>query len=761
MLTKTGAKLLDFGLAKLRGPSSGVVVAEASEGPTKQMELTAEGTILGTFQYMAPEQLEGKEADHRTDIFAFGAVVYEMATGKKAFSGKSQASLISSIMSSDPAPISSTQPMTPPALDRVVKTCLAKEPDERWQTAHDLMLQLKWIGEGGSQAAAPAPAVARPKGRERLVWLAAAVLLITSLVLAVAYLQRPAAEVRTTRFLVGPPEKVNLRDQLAVSPDGRRLAFVARDADGKRRLWVRLMESVASQVLSGTEEAEFPFWSPDSRFIAFFAESKLKKISASGGPPQVLCPVGQDPRGGSWSRAGVIVFAPNSDQPLYKISASGGVAAQVTSFDESRKEYSHRWPHFLPDGRHFLFFSRSDQPENAALSVASVDSNVRKQLFASKPTTVAYAAGDSPRGGAEGYLLFVRDRTLMAQPFDADKLELYGEPLPVAQEVLLAGEDGPTGYGSFSVSENGVLAFRAGASETLQPTWFDRSGKRLGLALPPGFYSEPSFSPDEKRVALAHRDSESGSQNIWLFDLARSTLRRLTFQSQDEGTPVWSPDGSSIVFSSSRGRVKDLFLKPLSGTGTEELLVQSDVSKFPDDWSRDGRFILYDSFNASTRGDIWVLSSPLGDKKPSPYLQTPFSETHAQFSPDGRWVAYVSDESGKSEVYVQSYPISGAKWLVSTKGGDQPIWRRDGKELFYLAADKKLTAVTVKTGAMFEAGTPSPLFDVRVVSKSLTDDRNQYIVTADGRRFLVLSISDDSVGQPLTVVLNWTAELKR
>jgi eukaryotic-like serine/threonine-protein kinase len=760
MLTKSGAKLLDFGLAKLQDNDSAPELSLTSL-PTERHDITAKGTILGTFQYMAPEQLEGKEADARTDIFAFGAVVYEMVTGKRAFSGKSQASLISAIMSGEPAPISTIQPMTPPALDRVVKTCLAKDPDERWQTSHDVMLELQWVAEASSQTGAATRATGRSKNRERLAWIAAAVLLITSLVLAIAYIRRPAAELTATRFLVDPPQKVRLRDQLAVSPDGRRLTFVAQDADGKRRLYVRSMESVASESLAGTEDAAFPFWSPDSRFIAFFAENKLKRIGVAGGPPQVLCPSGQDPRGGSWSRDGVIVFSPNSEGPLLKISASGGAPTQVTSLDESRKETSHRWPHFLPDGRHFLFFSRSTQPENEALCAASFDSNSRKQVAAFRPTTVAYAAAEGAQGGARGYLLFVRDRTLVAQAFDADKLELYGEPLPIAQEVLLAGEDGPTGYGSFSVSQNGVLVFRAGVSDTLQLTWFDRSGKKLGLAGPPGFYYEPSFSPDEKRVCVARRDLEIGSQNIWLLDLNRGTFTRVTFQAPDDATPVWSPDGNGIVFSSSRGMMRDLILKPFGGTGADELLVQSDEPKYPADWSRDGRFILYDSFSASTKGDIWVLSSPLGDKKSSPYLQTRFNETHAHFSPDGRWVTYVSDESGKAEVYVQSFPKSGAKWLVSTNGGDQPAWRKDGRELFYLSKDKKLMAVPVKTGTLFEAGAPSPLFQVQVVPKSLTDDKNQYLVTADGQRFLVVAISDDSVGQPITAVLNWTTELKQ
>lgn len=319
MLTKSGAKLLDFGLAKLRDNDSAPELSLTSL-PTERPDITAKGTILGTFQYMAPEQLEGKEADERTDIFAFGAVVYEMVTGKRAFTGKSQASLISAIMSGEPAPISSIQPMTPPALDRVVTTCLAKDPEERWQTSHDVMLELQWVAEASLQTGAPTRAAARSNNRERLAWIVSAVLLTTSLALAIAYFQRPAAELMTTRFTVAAPEKVRLTDQFAVSPDGRRLAFIVRDADGKKRMWVRSMDSIASQLLAGTEEAEFPFWSPDSRFVAFFAENKLKKIGVAGGPPQVLCPVGHDPRGGSWTRDGVIVFALNSTLPIHKVS---------------------------------------------------------------------------------------------------------------------------------------------------------------------------------------------------------------------------------------------------------------------------------------------------------------------------------------------------------------------------------------------------------------------------------------------------------
>lgn len=745
MLTKSGTKLLDFGLAK------SVTGAPADPGltglPTQNLSLTSPGTILGTFQYMAPEQLEGKEVDARTDIFAFGATLYETATGRAAFEGKSQASLIAAILEHEPPPITTIQPMYPPALDRVVKTCLAKDPNERWQTAHDMLLELKWVTEGGTQPAAP---VTRLKRREHLGWIVAAVLFLVALALVWLYVRRSPAEMSAIRFTVPAPERASFGDTLAISPDGRSLAFVATDSEGRNRLWLRPLDSLAAQALPGTEGATFPFWSPDGHFIGFFADNKLKKIEVSGGPPQTLCDASQEARGGAWNRDGIIIFAPSFTDPLYKISSAGGPATPVTELDASLKETSHRLPHFLPDGRHFVYFARCSMKENEAVYVGLLDSKDRKRLFAGD-SHVAYAA--------PGHLFFIRERTLMAQPFSSDKLQFTGEPFRVAEGVIPFGESGPTGYAPFSVSDNGVLAYRTGGDLNTQLVWVDRSGKQLGPASPPGMYLEPWLSPDEKRVAVSQTDSQTKSNDIWLIDLYRGLQTRFTFHPAYDSAPLWSPDGSRIVFASFRKGQVDLYQKVSSGAGSEELLLESKGNKFPDDWSRDGRFLIFGSVNPKTKFDLWVL--PLfGDRKPTPFLQSEFNETHGRLSADGRWLAYVSDESGRAEVYVQTFPVSGGKWQISSSGGDQPAWRRDGKELFYLAADKKIMAVGVKAGSTFESEAPRPLIQTRVRDNTLTGDRNSYAVTSDGQRFLVVTPVSNSSPSPITVVLNWHSDLK-
>jgi eukaryotic-like serine/threonine-protein kinase len=746
MLTKSGAKLLDFGLAKLQGSGSGLVSGLTSL-PTERHSLTGEGTILGTFQYMAPEQLEGKEADHRSDIFAFGAVVYEMATGKKAFTGKSQASLISAIMASEPPSISTTQPMSPPGLDRVVKTCLAKDPDDRWQTAHDVMLELKWIVEGGSQTGAPAAAPALRKNRERLAWIAAALLglgLLVSLPFTLAHFGHGPVDVRALRFDVPLPEKATL-GSIALSPDGQRLAFVAADSLGKGVLYLRPLDSLNTQPLPGTDGASHPFWSPDSRFIGFFAQGKLKKIEAAGGPPQALCNAPQG-RGGTWNRDGVIVFAPNPVDGLYRVSAAGGEPSPLTTPDQSRQETSDRWPQFLPDGRSFLYFTLSGAPATQGIYAGSLDSKETKRLLGTDSSAV-YA---SP-----GYLLFRREGTLMAQAFDPKKLNLTGEPFSIAEHVGA----GPY-YTYLTISENGVLAYHSGDPAKTQLVWFDRGGKQLGVIGSPGDYFDPALSPDGKRIAFDSIDPQTSNRDLWVLELTRGTTSRLTVDPAGDWFPVWSPDSSRIVFSSGRGGIYDLYQKAASGAGSDGLLLKSSNSKFPIDWSMDGRFILYDSYDAKSKADIWVL--PLeGDRQPFPFLQTEFNEQQARFSPNGKWVAYTSDESGTTQVYVQSFPISGSKWQVSTGGGDQPRWWRDGQELFYLAADGKLMTVAVKAETVFEAGITKPLFEMHSPTVAGIPFQNSYAVTADGQRFLVRSAMEQTTSTAITVLVNWTAELKR
>jgi Tol biopolymer transport system component len=747
MLTKSGLKLLDFGLAKVFGPAppASILTALPTETP-----LTEKGTILGTVQYMAPEQLEGKEADERTDIFALGAVLYEMATARRAFFGTSQASLIGAILHTEPQPISEIDPMTPPALDRVVKTCLAKDPEDRWQSAHDVASQLQWIAEG-SRAGVPVPPITRRRSRERLAWLLAGVSLAAAVMTAVVHFRQVPVEARPARFLLLPPEQTTLglgpaAPQAALSPDGHYLAVAATDTttDRKAHLWVRPLDALAAQKLAGTEGATLPFWSPDSRFIGFFAQGKLKKIDANGVALQTLCdaPVGN---GGTWSREGVIVFAPNRAGALVRVSSAGGIPAAATALDRRRQEIGHAWPQFLPDGRHFLYLALSGQRENRGLYVDSLASEGSRRVLKTD-----LRAAYSP-----GYLLFVQQGTLMAQRFNPDRLQLSGEPVAVAEGVAYNSFNGRD---TFTVSENGVLVYRTGRPgglPTSELVWFDRGGKRVGSVEGLGMYLGPALSPDGKRIAVQRLDPQTGTFDIWLVDLAHSTLLRLTFGSSNQTHPVWSPDGGRIVFASDRSGASNLYQKSSSGAGSEELLLGSDTSKYVTDWSPDGRFIAYEKQDPRTGLDLWLL--PLfGDRKPIPFLQTEFNEGQGQFSPDGRWMAYVSDESGRREVYVQTFPASGGKWQISDSGGTYPRWRRDGKELFYIASDLKLMAVAVQTDSTLLAGRPQALFEPRFFQAMIP-----YTVSADSQRFLVNTPIEEDNSSSMTVVLNWMAALKK
>jgi len=747
MLTKSGVKLLDFGLARAIAPASPAAMLSAL--PTQGKPLTAEGTILGTFQYMAPEQLEGKETDARTDIFALGAMLYEMTTGHRAFSGTSQASLISSIMQSDPSPISTTVPLAPRELDRAVLRCLAKDPERRWQNARDVALELEWLAQARQEAGgAPAPA----PSRRRAVWIAWGIAL-ASLLLLIASLsrgrgaQRPRGVVRFT--MPAPPGTAYYfsgRDAgpVAVSPDGTSLAFVAVGENGRKRLYVRRLAELSAQALAGADGAAYPFWSPDSAWIGFFSDGKLKKVPSRGGPVQVLCNASAG-RGGTWNREGVIVFAAGAEDPLSKISEGGGTPAPVTALDPKDTVSSHRWPHFLPDGRHFLFTAFNvlmSGPESGnSIFLGSLESMDKSFLI--KASKAEYV---SP-----GYLVFVRDRTLFVAPFDARAQRLTGEPKALMEDVQFFPN---TGSAIFSVSPTGVLAYELGnVAPNSRLVWFDRSGKDVGSLGPPGDWEDPRVSPDGTKIATNRLDSQTGMSNIWLVGTESGSATRFTFAPTVEHGPVWSPDGSRLAFDSFRVKPVHIYQKSLNGKD-EEVLVRADDFKTPTDWSRDGRFLVYQSLNPKTQWDLWYVDLS-GSRAPIAFLRTSFNEMGGQLSPDGRWLAYSSDESGSWEVYVTAFPGPGGKWQVSAGGGSQPIWRRDGSEIFYLSSDRTLMAATVANGKELALLPSRPLFPTYA---RYTGNR-AFDVSADGQRFLISTMTIEQPPGPLTLVLDLASEL--
>ena len=787
MLTKSGTKLLDFGLAKLRQQTQ--PLGTLSTLPANE-DVTTEGIILGTLQYMSPEQLEGQKADARSDIFAFGAVLYEMLTGRKAFQGRSQSSVIAAIMHTDPPAISALQPMTPAALDWIVNVCLAKDPDQRWQTVHDLALQLTRIGEDRSQA------VASVRTRPSRLWsVLTAVFLLTAIALAALLIlnyQTPR-EPQSLRFQIPSPDKTIFGSALAgtggiisgnagrISPDGLQIAFTARDEAGKVMLWVRPWDATAPRPLPGTEGAGLPFWSPDSRSIGFFTDSKLKTIDVAGRQPLTLCGVA-NARGGAWSKDGVIVFANQEATSLLRVPAVGGEPAPVT------KEADHRtipqFPSFLPDGKHFLFLDVSSGGLATYVTyIGSLDSPEQRRLLVADSAAIY-----SP----PGYLLFVRQGTLMAQAFDPKKLELTGNAGPIAEQVA---SDGP-GAG-FSVSDSGTLTYRTGLPlpSRYQLVWVDRSGKALGSLGAPALYLGPALSPDGKRIAVHRHDGSGG--DIWIIEAAGGKTSRLTFDaSQENSQPIWSADGSSIVFGSRRNGKWGIYQKLSNSTGSEKLLFESDSVKMPMSWSAAANTILFYVNDAKTASDVWALpiSGPreaqarqaeainnasatarggqeiTGDRIPFPLLQTTFSEQHPQISPNGKWFAYTSNETGRAEIYVQSYPPGRGKWQISTNGGVWARWRPDGKELFYMERGGlgTLMAVTIAAGSTFEFSAPRPLFDSAYLNNAPghTGNWNTFDVSSDGQRFLLArpeaaNIAGTLANTPITVVANWTAALKK
>jgi Tol biopolymer transport system component/DNA-binding winged helix-turn-helix (wHTH) protein len=598
--------------------------------------------------------------------------------------------------------------------------------------------------------------------RHAAPWLAAAVAVLLLAIVTVAFIRKTAPAPQTIRFVVFLPEKTTFTpsDFSALSPGGDRLALTATGSDGKRLLYLRPLDSLTARPLPGTEGAFMPFWSPDGRSIAFFEGDKLKRIDARGGPALILCdaPSGST---GVWNRDGVILFS-NFDRWLYRVAAMGGEASRVSVPDLSRHETFHFFPQFLPDGRHFLYFALSMPLENSGVDAASVDSKETKRIVRTNAQAV-YAA--PPRGMAgPGYLLFLRGNTLMAQFFEAKKLELMGDPLPVADELEAVTSITGTGAigAAFSLSDTGMLAYHQGRGLGMSElVWLDRNGRRLSTVGDPADYTNPTLSPDEKKLAVGRRDPESKTRDIWIFDLERGASSRFTFDPADDLNPTWSPDGNRIAFTSDRRGHRDIYQKPAGGAGQDELLIEATKGDqlAIDDWSGDGKTVLFNTTGEGYRsGKVWML--PLdGNRKPSLVIESRFETTNARLSPDGRWIAYSSRESGNSELYVQNFPPSGSKWQISTNGGDEPQWRRDGKELFYLAGDNRLMAVDVKTESSdFQAGVPKPLFELH---RTPARRRNHYVVAANGQRFLAALPLDETTSSHITVVTNWMAGMKR
>jgi serine/threonine protein kinase len=751
MVSQDGlVKLLDFGLAKVRAGQPAIeLTAPPAENP-----LTGEGAILGTLQYMAPEQLEGREADTRTDIFAFGAVIYEMATGRKAFEGKSQASLIAAILEREPPPVSIVVPLAPPALDRVVATCLAKNPDNRWQTARYLQHELKWVADTREQP--PALPVKWPNS-QLLSWALVAILSLAVVVLATVRFREKPVETNAVRFQVPLPADVGAWESVpVVSPNGEWVVF-SRVGPDRPHFWLHSLNSMTTRSLAETDGAYTPFWSPDSRFVAFYVLEKsktdghyliyLKKIDVMSGQSQMICKVGDQRGESTWSRDGVILLSqsggPSVANTLYRVSASGSELKPVLQLDKSRQERSQNDPQFLPDGRHFIYRSvwGSESAEKNAIYLGSLDSN-ETRLLTSVTSNVSYAA--------PGFLIYGREESLFAQQFDLKKLRLTGEPFPVAEHVAHSPDQT---LSFFSTSENGVLVYRSAASGNMRLAWYRRDGTRLGSIGEPGRYEDLAMSPDETRLAAHRRDL---TFTIWTVELSSGIFTRLTFREPHQINPVWSPDGRELVFSSPQkaGGEFDLYRKVVGGA-QEELLFESSESKVPQQWLRDGS-VLFQTGLGSQSGTVFYRLPLSGPRKPTLVLKTESSKTSPHVCSDGRWVAYQSDETGQNEVYVGAFPTFMEKRRVSSSGGCQALWRKDGKELFYLGLDGKVMSVDVRTGRRLETDVPKVLFQA---PGRVEPGWDQYCVTGDGKKFIFLEPVEAS--KSLTVVLNWTAGLKR
>ncbi|HZQ95266.1 MAG TPA: protein kinase [Candidatus Sulfotelmatobacter sp.] len=754
MLTQGGAKLMDFGLAKplgLQSTMSGSVAAPSFtaaatlSGPSPLSPLTTAGTIIGTIQYMSPEQIEGKEADARSDIFAFGAVLYEMAAGKRPFEGKSQLSLASSILEKDPDPICTLKPQTPAAFEHVITTCLRKNPEERYFAAHDIKLELQFLAaeRTPTDAAGPAPP---PRGAERGAWLAAVLFAVLLGIAAGLLMRRPAQTAQSIRTMIDAPLNtvLSLSGDFAgppvLSPDGNTIAFTATATGGKPTIWVRPLGVLEARALPGTEGAIFPFWSWDSRALGFFTEGKLETIDLDGGSPQLICDA-PFARGGAWTRDGNIIFSPNTQMPLMRVSINGGTPTPLTVINTSQHT-SHRWPFLLPDGKHFLYLAIHHDTTKAANNTvyyASLDGKENRPLLRSQ-TNAVYAAG---------FILIARGDQLMAQPFDPDKGALSGESRILARGVM---NDVTTWHMDASANENGLIVYGSGGNADLQLVWFDRSGKKIGT-IADKFTSlmGARISPQGDRVAL---QIDVGINDIWVLDLARGVRTRLTFGPVQNTGPVWSPDGKWIAYASVRNGHSNLYRTRSDGSGTEEVLLSNDEADEAQDWSRDGKYLLYSRGGMGMDAQLWAV--PLeGEHKP--WLVVPHAAVlyGARLSPDGHWLAYESNESGTVQLYIVPFRGGQGKWQVTSSGSSIPAWSADGKELFYMDPGFNLYVLTFKeVDGVPQLGAPQ---QIPVTPSAPTVF---YDISPDGKKILIDNVAQQ-VSPSVTVVTNFTAALKK
>ena len=726
MLTRSGAKLLDFGLAKLHPATT--TVAGLSVANTVSTPMTGQGMILGTLHYMAPEQVEGQEADARSDLFAFGAVLYETATGKKTFEGKSAASVMAAILERDAPRLSSLQPLAPPALDHLVSQCLAKDPDERWQSAGDVMRELQWIAVS-PQMDATVPTSARTAAtQERLAWAAALVIATVAAIILAFSAFRAEPESPTTHLeITTPPTSDPVT--FAIAPDGRQIVFAAT-SDEQSRLWLRSLDTGTTRMLPGTDRGRVPFWSPDSRSIAFFADGTFKRLDIDTGSVKELFKAVTS-TGGTWSADGVILLAMGNVQPIWRVAADGGEPLQVT---KNAAGISHRTPRFLPDGRHFLY-SVAGGPDTG-IHVAAVDGSDSRRLL----------EVDSASAYSAGHLFYVLQDTLVARPFDLTSLSFTGEPVRVAE-----------GVSAFSVSAGGTITYRTGPNTGLnmagarQLAWFDRMGRLLETVSDSRNTGPPTLSPDGRHILLMR------ANDIWSLETTRHATERLTTNPGADSFAVWSPDGTAIAFQSyQKGLAGEIYRKTVAGGPEERILTTPDVTH-PMDWSPDGRFVLYRTQPQGSNTSQWNLwAVPVErDGKPFAVVQSEFDERDGQFSPDGKWIAFESNQTGRYEIYVQPFP-TGAKTIVSLAGGAQVRWHRNGRELFYIAMDGQLMTVPIRlAGGQPEIGTPTPLFRTNVGGAvALGIARQQYAVSSDGQRFLMNTVVEANAS-PISLILNW------